>query len=55
MNATHTVVRALSYPANLVCDNLHIIDENERSVVRMLVNALIWTTLGVVVVVMSTI
>lgn len=44
-------VRALAYPANLVCDNLHIANENERSVVRMLVNTLIWTTLGVVVVI----
>jgi hypothetical protein len=48
MNA---IIRTLAYPANLVCDNLHIESENERSVVRMLVNALIWTTLGVLVVV----
>ncbi|HEX3971818.1 MAG TPA: hypothetical protein VHX19_10870 [Stellaceae bacterium] len=52
MTSTQAFVRALAYPANLVCDNLHISDENERSVVRMLVNALIWTTLGVVVVVL---
>ena len=48
------VGRALAYPANLVCDNLHIVNDNERSVVRMLVNTLIWATLGVVVA-MSTI
>jgi hypothetical protein len=54
MNA-HAFVRVLTYPANLVCDNLHIMDENERSVVRMLVNALIWTTLGVIVVVIATV
>ena len=46
-----TFVRALTYPANRVCDSLHIVNENERSVVRMLVNTLIWTTLGVVVVI----
>ena len=50
MRPAQTFVRALAYPANLVCDNLHIANENERSVVRMLVNTLIWTTLGVVVV-----
>lgn len=38
-------------PANLVCDLLGLRDENERATVRMLVNALIWTTLGVIVVV----
>jgi hypothetical protein len=51
MRPAQTFVRALAYPANLVCDNLHIANENERSVVRMLVNTLIWTTLGVVVVI----
>lgn len=45
-----TFARALAYPANLVCDSLRIVNENERSVVRMLVNTLIWTTLGVVAV-----
>lgn len=46
-----SVARALAYPANRVCDNLRIVNENERSVVRMLINTLIWTTLGVVVVI----
>lgn len=50
--SARTLVRALAYPANLVCDNLHIANENERSVVRMLVNTLIWTTLGVALVVL---
>lgn len=45
------LLRALVYPANRVCDGLHIVNENERSVVRMLVNTLIWTTLGVVIVI----
>lgn len=44
-----TFVRALAYPANLVCDSLRVANESERSVVRMLVNTLIWTTIGVVV------
>jgi hypothetical protein len=47
-------VRALAYPANFVCDSLRIVNENERSVVRMLVNTLIWTTIGVVVVTWAT-
>jgi hypothetical protein len=33
-------------PANACCDRLGLVDENERGVVRMLVNALIWTVLG---------
>jgi len=40
----------LMYPANAACNALNLVDENERGVVRMLVNALIWTTLGVTVV-----
>jgi hypothetical protein len=46
----HAFARAVVYPANLVCDSLHIVNENERSVVRMLVNTLLWTTIGVVLV-----
>jgi hypothetical protein len=45
-----SLFRVVSYPANLICDSLRIVNENERSVVRMLVNTLIWTTIGVVVV-----
>lgn len=40
----------LMRPANRICDRLGLIDENERGVVRMLVNALFWTTAGVFVV-----
>lgn len=47
-------LRLIAYPANFVCDRLGIGDENERAVVRMLVNALIWTTLGVCTVVWIT-
>lgn len=45
-----TLFKLLMYPANAACDALDLADENERGVVRMLVNALIWTTLGVTVV-----
>jgi hypothetical protein len=44
------LARVLVYPANLACDKLRLTDENERSVVRMLVNTTLWTTFGVVVV-----
>ena len=40
----------LMRPANRICDRLGLTDENERGVVRMLVNALLWTTAGVFVV-----
>ena len=41
---------ALMYPSNRFCDALRISGEAERGVVRMLVNTLFWTTLGVFVV-----
>ena len=41
---------ALIYPSNRLCDALHIAGEAERGVVRMLINTLFWTTLGVTVV-----
>lgn len=41
-----TLLRLLMAPANACCDRLGLVDENERGVVRMLVNALIWTTVG---------
>jgi hypothetical protein len=37
-------------PSNALCDVLHIGEEAERGVVRMLVNTLFWTTLGVILV-----
>lgn len=40
----------LMYPSNRLCDALHVSGEAERGVVRMLVNTLFCTTLGVVVV-----
>lgn len=40
----------LIYPSNRLCDALRIAGEPERGVVRMLVNTLFWTTLGVIVV-----
>jgi hypothetical protein len=41
---------ALTYPSNVLCDILHVSGEAERGVVRMLINTLFWTTLGVTVV-----
>ena len=41
---------ALAYPSNRLCDALRISSEAERGVVRMLINTLFWTTLGVVMV-----
>ncbi len=39
----------LMLPSNLVCDALDMTDENERGLVRMLVNTLLWTTIGATV------
>jgi hypothetical protein len=36
----------LALPANAVCDSLRLTDEHDRGMVRMLVNTLIWTTVG---------
>lgn len=44
------VYAALMYPSNRFCDAVGISSEAERGVVRMLLNTLFWTTLGVVVV-----
>jgi hypothetical protein len=41
--------RFLMWPSNFACDLLHLEDEHERGMLRMLVNTLVWTTLGVVV------
>jgi hypothetical protein len=41
--------RLLMAPSNAVCDVLKITDEQERGMVRMLVNTLIWMTIGVTV------
>lgn len=40
----------LMYPSNVICDILDVAGEPERGVVRMLVNTLFCTTLGVLVV-----
>lgn len=41
---------ALMKPSNILCDWLHVSGEAERGVVRMLINTLFWTSLGVIVV-----
>lgn len=44
-----TLFQLLMLPANACCDRLGLVDENERGVVRMLVNALLWTVIGAAV------
>ncbi len=44
-----TLFQLLMYPANACCDRLGLEDENERGVIRMLVNALLWTVVGAAV------
>jgi hypothetical protein len=34
-------------PANIVCDMMHIIDEHERGMIRMLVNMLLLSLIAV--------
>lgn len=41
-----TVLQALMWPSNAVCDRLGLVDEHERGMVRMLVNTLLWTSIG---------
>ena len=41
-----SIYRLLMAPANAVCDVLHVDDEHERGMIRMLVNSLIWITIG---------
>ena len=41
--------RLLMAPSNTVCDALHITDEHERGMMRMLVNMMIFTAIVVLV------
>ena len=41
-----TLFHALMWPSNAVCDRLGLVNEHERGMVRMLINTLIWTTIG---------
>jgi hypothetical protein len=41
------MLRLIPLPSNAICDALGMIDEQERGMVRMLVNTLLWTTLCV--------
>jgi hypothetical protein len=43
------MLRLLLLPSNLVCDAMKIEDENERGMVRMLVNTVLWMTIGITV------
>ncbi len=40
--------RLLMRPSNAVCDAMHITDENERGMIRMLVNMLLLTMIAVI-------
>jgi hypothetical protein len=40
------MLRLIMAPSNAVCDLLALKDENERGMVRMLVNTLLWMTIG---------
>src|SRR5215469_1754822 len=44
------IYAALMRPSNILCDWLQVSGEAERGVVRMLINTLFWTTLGVILV-----
>lgn len=51
LNALGTVVAtSLLAPGNLACDRLGIAHDGARELVRMLVNTLFWTAVGVLVV-----
>lgn len=41
--------RLLMLPSNIVCDRMKITDEHERGLVRMLVNSVLWMTIGITV------
>lgn len=43
-----TLFNLLMWPSNAACDRLGLTDEQERSMVRMLVNTLLWTTVGAI-------
>jgi hypothetical protein len=40
--------RLLMRPSNAVCDAMHVTDENERGMIRMLVNMLLLSLVAVV-------
>ena len=42
-----TLFQIVMWPSNFACDLLHLEDEHERGMLRMLVNTLLWTSIGV--------
>ncbi len=42
------MLRLIMWPANAVCDAMRIHDQNERGVVRMLVNMMLLTVVSVI-------
>lgn len=41
-----SLYRLLMAPSNAICDLFRVEGEHERGMIRMLVNTLIWTTIG---------
>jgi len=48
MSISHALAWPFLLPGNIACDALHL--HSHSNLVRMLVNSLVWTVLGVVVV-----
>ena len=42
------MLRLIMWPANAVCDAIRVDDENERGMVRMLVNMMLLTVVSVI-------
>jgi hypothetical protein len=49
----NNAARVFLWPGNKACDALGVEQSEFRDLVRMLVNSLVWTTLGVVVVALT--
>ena len=47
---SHALAWPFLLPGNLACDALHLEGQAHTNLVRMLVNSLVWTVLGVIVV-----
>lgn len=45
------LARIFLFPGEFVCDALHATAEDDRTMIRMLVNMLVWNLLGVLVVI----
>jgi len=50
MSVSHALAWPFLLPGNIACDALHLGGQAHSNLVRMLVNSLVWTVLGVIVV-----